>query len=327
MPRELDPVRGEIRVAGFRRVSHGLYLPLSDRSTSQEWLRDLEAWRLVLPPDAVFTHLTAAALYGWWLPSLPDVVPVFAAVDLDSRRPRRPGLVCSRLIRPEDGQDRGAQEVSRRHGQPVDSPEEVLLRAARDLALIDLVPLVDSALRHGDVDRTDLERFCRSTRPGVRRLRLATGLADRRSESRWETLLRLFHVSIGVDVEPQVWLYDDQGTFLARADLLVVGTNNVHEYDGGVHREPPIQRRDLRRERRLAGTPFVRRGYTADDLVNHPLVMMAEIDRALGRRHRPERMRLWRRWVEESTLSESGRRRLLMRWNRLSGVTDWSQTA
>ena len=321
---DLDPIRGQIRVTGFRRVSHGLYLPLIQQADlRREWLRDLDAWRLVLPADAAFTHVTAAALYGWWLPQLPDYVPVFAATDVTGSRPRRPGLICSRL-------DRAAQADRApvvRHGQPVDLPEEVLLRAARDLAMLDLVPLVDSALRSGDTTAERLRRFCETPRPGVRRLRLAVSLADPRAESPWETVLRIFHVLAGIEVEPQVELFDAEGTFLARVDLLVTGTDNVHEYDGADHRQRDRQRNDLRRERRLAGTPYVRRGFTSEDLVRHPLVMLAEIDRALGRRHRPSRVHLWRRWVSEATLSTDGRKRLVNRWMRLSGITDWSQTA
>ena len=313
------PIRGEVRVAGFRRVSHGLYLPVSDLTRSAEWLRDLEAWRLVLPDDAAFTHVTAAALAGWWLPQLPEYVPVFAATSLHANRPRRPGLVCSRL-------DREPSEL-RFQGQPVDHPAEVLLRCARDLTLLDLVPLVESALRQGHVTLADLAKLTATTRPGVRRLRWAVALADPRSESWWECALRLFHVTVDVPVEPQVQVYDERGTFVARVDLLVKGTSHVHEYDGGDHRQVKRHQIDLRRERRLAGTPYIRRGFTADDLVNHPLVMLAEIDRALGRRHRPARVELWRRWVSESTLSTGGRRRLMNRWLRLSGITDWSRTA
>ena len=313
------PIRGEIRVAGYRRVSHGLYLPLTDLTPRSERLRDLEAWRLVLPEDAVFTHLTAAALAGWWLPQLPDYVPVFAATTLHANRPRRPGLVCSRL-------DRETSEQTFQR-MPVDHPAEVLLRCARDLTLLDMVPLVTSALRLEHVTRADLAEVCATTRPGVRRLRWAVSLADPRCESWWECALLLFHVTIEVPVEPQVQIYDDRGNFVGRVDLLVTGTSQVHEYDGGEHRKVSRQRLDLRRERRLADTPYTRRGFSADDLVNHPLVMLAEIDRALGRRHQPARVVLWRRWVAESTLSTGGRRRLMNRWLRLSGLTDWSRTA
>ena len=117
----------------------------------------------------------------------------------------------------------------------------------------------------------------------MRRLRAAYGRSHQRAESAGETVLRVFHDAMDVPVDPQVDLVDAEGRLLGRADLLVTGTGNVHEYDGSGHRKRDQQRSDLRRERRLAGTPYVRRGFTLDDLLNHPGVVMHELDRALGR--------------------------------------------
>ena len=101
MSRDTAAIRGEVRAAGHRRVSHGLFLPVTDGLTDEEeFRRDLSAWMLVLPEGAAFTHLTAARLRGWRLPSLPEQVPVFAAVRGTHRRPRRPGMICSRLVEP-----------------------------------------------------------------------------------------------------------------------------------------------------------------------------------------------------------------------------------
>lgn len=317
MPEEPEPVRGEIRSAAFRRVSHGLFLPIVTNPDAQrEWFRELAAWRLVLPEDAVFTHVTAASLYGWWLPRLPEFVPVFAATGRDSNRPRRAGLICSRLERS------AASQV--RHGFAVDAPEEVLLRAARDLGLLDLVVMIESALHMGDVTRSSLEACCATSRPGVRRLRIAVDLADGRAESAWEVLLRIFHELAGIPVEPQVELFDDEGRFVARVDLLVRGTNSVHEYDGAVHDESPRRTKDRRRDRRLVEIGVVRRGFTAPDLVQQPRVTLQELDRAIGRPHRPTRLRRWSTWLEHSCFSRVGRRRLQNRW-LMSG--HWSQTA
>ncbi len=142
-----EPIRGEMRVLGYRRVSHGLFLQVRDGlSEEEEFRRDLRAWLAVLPEGAVFTHVTGARLRGWSLPKLPEQVPVFAAVEGDVSRPRRPGLICSRLRR--------SAEATDRHGLPVDSSEEILLRAARDLGLLDLTIMLDSALRLGDIDRS-----------------------------------------------------------------------------------------------------------------------------------------------------------------------------
>ena len=111
-------------------------------------------------------------------------------------------------------------------------------------------------------------------------LRAAWELSSERAESGGETVLRVFHEAIDVPVEPQVELFADDGRFLGRGDLLVTGTCYVHEYDGEHHRGKGQQRTDLRRERGLGGTSYVRRGYVLDDLLNHPLVVMHEIDRA-----------------------------------------------
>jgi len=314
------PMRGEVRLAGRRRVSHGLSVwAREDLTDDEEFRRDLRAYLLVLPPSAVFTHLTAARLLGWQLPHLPEQVPVFVAVDGDQPRPRRHGLICSRLVR------------ERRRltscGLPVDSGEEILLRAARDLGLLDLVVLIDSALRHGDLDPERMEAALASGRPGVRMLREAWRRATGHAHSAGETLLHQFHLVIDVPVTPQAEVYDESGQLLAQADLLVDGTTWLHEYDGAHHRDKKQHRVDLRRERAIAGSPYTRRGFTLDDLLNHPAVLMHEIDRALGRPHVARRLERWRRLVANSMYTETGRERMMNRWRRQHGIVDWSRTA
>lgn len=316
-----DPIRGEIRTVGYRRVSHGLFL--EDRPGLQgedEFRRELEAWLLVLPSGAVLTHVTGARLRGWRLPALPEQVPVFAAVHGGGRSPRRHGLICSRLVDRPDAVPRGPRT---RHELPTDTPEEILLRCARDLGHLDLVVMIDSALAMKDVDASRLERLLASRRPGVRALRRAYEASDCRAESAGESVLRVFHRALGIAVEPQVDLRAADGAFVGRADLLVVGTHQVHEYDGAVHRGKSQYRADLRRERRLVGSSYLRRGFSMDDLVNHPAVAMHEIDAALARPHDPERLRRWRRMIEGSLYSEHGRARLVNRWRRQMGVVDW----
>lgn len=317
---EDEAIRGQVRLVGHQRVSHGLYLPLRDDVTDrQQLVRELKAYLLVLPKSAVFTHITAALLLGWQLPKLPEQVPVFVAVDQKDKRPRRHGLICSRLVRP--------RRPSRRHGLPLEATEEILLRMARDFGALDLVPVIDSALRKRHLDPVRMEALLRSGRPGVRVLRAAYGLANGKSESAGESLLRLFHEVIDVPVEPQVELFDGRGNSIGRVDLLVKGTGDAHEYDGEHHRDKNQHRVDLRRERAWAGSPYVRRGFVLDDLLNHPAVVMHEIDRALGRPHVPRRLTRWRRLVENSMYSEVGRRRVMNRWRRHSPLLDWARSA
>lgn len=321
MAGNLAPIRGNVRAAGFRRVSHGLYLPTGTGGDARhEQLRDLGAWQLVLPPDAVFTHVTAADLCGWWLPKLPRFVPVFAATALRGNIPRRAGLICSRLAR--------TSQTGTVDGLPVDSPYEILLRAARDLGLVDLVVMLDSALRFGHVESDKLDEYCHSGRPGSRRLRNAAALSDPRAESAWESMLRLFHEAVDIDVEPQYDIKDDAGRFAARVDLWVRGTPFVHEYDGDEHEKAPRRKADLRRARRLLDAGAERRGYVADDLLNHPRTMLQEMDRELDRPHRPARLRRWYAWLRESSYCVAGCRRLQNRWLNVNGRgADWGQSA
>jgi hypothetical protein len=314
-----DAIRGQVRVRGFERLSHGLYRPQREGLTAeQEWLRELAALLLVLPDDAVFTHVTAARLLGWQLPKLPEQTPVFAAVR-GKRRPRRHGLITSRL--------KDHSEVGTAHGLPIDSPEEILLRAARDLGLLDLLILVDSALHLGHLDPDRLAEILESGRPGTVRLRQAYALADRRAESAGETVLRAFHIVMEVPVTPQAPIHDDAGNLIGVVDLLVDGSYRAHEYDGAGHRDGKAHAVDLRRERGWANSPYNRSGYTLDDLLNHPIVLMHELDRIVGRPHALRRVTRWRTVVDESLYGESGRMRVMNRWKRAIGVVEWPGTA
>ena len=137
----------------------------------------------------------------------------------------------------------------------------------------------------------------------------------------------MFDECMEVPVEPQAPVRDEAGNVVGVADLLVVGTRLLHEYDGEHHRKPLQQRVDLRRSRGLAQTAYDRRGFTLDDLLNHPAVLMHEVDRDLGRSHRLARLHRWRRLVAASLYEEPGRRRVMNRWQRQMGVVEWSGTA
>jgi hypothetical protein len=46
----------------------------------------------------------------------------------------------------------------------------------------------------------------------------------------------VLHRAAGIEVEPQKEIFDQWGRFVARADLWLVGTRRIHEYDGDGHR-------------------------------------------------------------------------------------------
>jgi very-short-patch-repair endonuclease len=280
-----EVVQGHRRGAGWTTVGYGLHL-----RGAPSFAGELRAWRLALPPGAVFTHLTAARLRGWWLPAGPT--PVQVAVGERDRHPQRLGLTVVRLT--------DSPEIELLDGLPVATAAETLLACARDLDVLDLVPLADSALHLGHCTVDELAAVARQRRRGAPRLRQVLLLLDGRSESAWESLLRLLHHAAGVEVEPQRRIEDDAGRFVARADLWVVGTRRLHEYDGEVHRERGTHRVDLARDRRLVEDGWQRLGWTAAEVLQGGPVITS-LDALLGRPWRSSRLRGWRSWVAASS--------------------------
>lgn len=292
-------VRGERPGRRWRRIAHGVH---ADGACTFE--EHLHGWSLVLAPSAVWTHLTAAELRGWWLPS-PVPHPLFAAVGLADRHPQRRGLSVFRMRQPPD-----AETV---RGLRVATAAEILLAASRDLAVLDLVPLADSALRSRDCSREELADIAASGRPGAGVLRGVLPLLDPRSESPWESVMRVLHRAAGIPVEPQHTVVDAAGRFVARADLWVAGTRRLHEYDGEVHRDRTAHRSDLDRDRRLLDADWQRYGYTAAEVLRGgPLI--ASADAALGRRWDGRRLAAWRGLVNDSWWGAGGRARAAARW-------------
>ena len=267
----------------------------------------LDAWQQVLPASAAFSHLTAARLHGWWLPQLPDALPVLVDQPESEHRTRLPGIRVTRTT--------GPVPTTELDGLRVTTAPQTLLACARDLALLDVVVLVDSALRAG-CRPEDVRAVCLPRRRGVVVLRQALALADPRSESPWETLLRVMHVVLGAPVVPQHVVRDDTGRFVARGDLWLEGTTTLHEYDGAVHREPAQHEADLRRLRSLTAAGWTRRGYTSADLRDRAASVARDVDAALGRAHDPARTRRWLALLAPSTLTPTGRARLTRRLTR-----------
>ena len=230
---------------------------------------------------------------------------MFASVAADGPRPQRGALRVSRHHPPLP---------SREHaGLPLVSAAEALLACARDLGLLDLVVLIDAALHCGDCSASDLTAVAAPRRKAGPLLRRALTFADARSESAWETLLRMLHVACGVAVEPQHEVRDDVGGFVARADLLLLATRTLHEYDGGDHLARRQQRHDLARLRRLGDAGWGRRGYTSFEVLHQANGILRDADRAVGRPHRPARISRWYELLSTSLFTPLGTQRLRRR--------------
>lgn len=280
--------------AGWVRVTRGV-----QRTGDPEVLREtLLAWQAVLPDDAVFTGPTSALVRGWWTPPLPEGLPVFVSSDDSDLRIRRPGLVVARHQRPLGSEVWDSLRLA--------SPAETLVACARRHRLLDTVVYVDAAASLGDVTLEEVRLASGARRRGAPRLRAALPLVDGRSESIYEVLLKALHRICGIRVEGQHEVYDEGGEFLARGDLWITGTKVLHEFDGAHHLDRAQQRKDLRRARRLAGSDWVRRGYTAEDVLHQGIVILRDADRAVGRPHSPRRIRAWNAMLRDSLFTPSG---------------------
>jgi hypothetical protein len=285
----------------WQRLSQGLYGPVG--------LADgpplTAALSLVLPRDSGFGHLTAARHRGWSLPN--RLGPHISFASTTSRvHVQRQGMYVRRS-------DYAAfEDVG---GVAVTTPAQTLVELARDLSLIDLVAMTDCALGAG----ADPEEILAAARPrvvGAPRLRQAVRLADPRSESWWETMLRLEHVLTGLGpVDSQVELWDDEG-FVARADLHLVGTRRYPECDGGTHREAQRHQADLARDKRLSRLTLERYGYSTHEIAHQPGMIIRDAECARGLTHDPARERVWWGFARGSTLTAYGRARLAARLER-----------
>ncbi len=287
----MTSVQGRRPGAAWTRVGYGLYLNGPDQTLRAQ----LNAYADLLPASAVFTHLTAAEVRGWWLPK-PRPHSIQVAVAATDRHPQRRGLAITRLS--------AAPEIEIVQGLHLATAAETLLAVACDVGVLDLVTMADSALRAGDCTLDQLSVVAAQRRRGAPRLREVVPLLDARSESAWESILRTLHGAAGIAVEPQYEIFDANRRFVARADLWLVGTRRIHEYDGEVHRDLSTHRKDLSRDRRLIETGWQRHGYTATEVLRQGGPIIASVDALFGRRWDPERLAGWRALVRSSSYGQ-----------------------
>lgn len=229
---------------------------------------------MVMPGNAVATHLTAASLRGWAIPR-GITVPVIVCTDGEAPHLDRRGVYVRRC------------EISPRHrtivnGIAIASAEWTIVELAETLTLLDLVIVIDSALAAGHTTVPHLREAMVPRRRGVRVLRRALEYCDGRSQSAGETALRLVHTLSGIAVDSQVEHREHDGNLILSLDLLVRGTTYAPEFDGGDHRDARTHRRDLRRERLLHRLGIQRAGYTFVEISRQPEEIVRMAAEALG---------------------------------------------
>ena len=299
------PTPKQLRSSVYVSPTRGVVMHVDDQGELSSVCRAIQ---LALPPDAVFSHLTAAAIRGWRMPNI-STVPIVATTGALAPHHDRRGVFVRRCdLSPHHRMTLGGVRVA--------SPEWTIAELAEDLGLVDLVAVIDGALHTGE---TTVERLFNSIVPGRRGakvLRDSLAYVDGLSESWWESVLRMAHQLAEIPIRSQVEVFNRIGTFVARADLHIVGTARYPEYEGATHREALRHRTDLSREKRLARMAFERYGYTADELVKTPAMVIEDAEDALGWKHDTQRLKRWLYELDRSSISKPGWIRLQRRLAR-----------
>lgn len=174
--------------------------------------------------ESVASHASAAVCWGLPVQRIPDVVTLTTS-------------------NPGNGHRRGQL---RRVGAPLETNEctwqddvalttlaRTVVDVARDCDFVSAVMTADAALARG-LQRGELDQALdRAGRwPGITRAREVARFADGRSESPYESWLRVQLCQMGLAPTPQLVIRDSFGQQLARVDLALEELRLVIEFDG-----------------------------------------------------------------------------------------------
>ena len=178
-----------------------------------------------------------------------------------------------------------AEDVVVTQGLATTSPLRTMADLATWVVLVDAVGFLDTALHARLVSIDDIRCWIQSHKgwKGVARLRRAIDLTEPKTESPMETRLRLLLLQAGLPrPRAQVALYDDNGEFLGRPDLYYPDQRVGLEYDGASHRDSLAV--DNRRQNRILEAGYLLLRFTATDVLNTPLAVVATVRRTLSAR-------------------------------------------
>ncbi|MEV7397578.1 DUF559 domain-containing protein [Aeromicrobium sp. NPDC092404] len=279
--------RKVVRGRRFRRVFRGVYVSADVDLSLTTWLY---AALLVLPGDAVVSHLTALRLWGF-----------------DSRRSAElefstnsSAVTVIPRVRLHRRQGRLTPEM--RDGIPVTGPDRTFVDSATRLSIVELVQAAEHLIHTGATSFDRLVTYCLERHlHGVRRARRAMALVVPGAESPMETLVRLMLVFARLPCpEPNVWIVDDAGRRVARADLLFARQQVVVEYDGWQHERSSAQRQRDRERREVLEALGYRLIVVTDADLRTPRSIPWRVHAALAARGydgpRPVTSEVWHRW-------------------------------
>ena len=212
------------------------------------------------------SHLCAAAGLGWELAEQPDSPQVVLP----------PGTEPPSSVR---GVDWSHQRVRRSEATGLGTgPDLTALMCARDLPFEQALAVVDSGLRHGDLDAEVLAEAARSWPERVRRV---LGYADGRAANPFESVLRAHAIEAGAQVIPQYEVV--AGGLTLHPDLVDPFAGVVIEADSwGFHASRWDHDRDCRRYNALVATEWRVLRFTYEQVMRSPAYVRATIERTLA---------------------------------------------
>jgi very-short-patch-repair endonuclease len=153
---------------------------------------------------------------------------------------------------------------------------------ARWLPLVEAVVVVDALAHIGAITLDELSAYLASHRgvTGAKQIARVIDLADPRSESPMETRVRLLLVLSGLPrPETQVIIEDENGKFVARADMGYPHQRLLIEYDGAWHWQQRAE--DERRRQRMRDLGWTVIVVTKDDYYKTPAELVTRVSAKL----------------------------------------------
>jgi hypothetical protein len=266
-----------LRAADLERRVYGVRGP---HRSADDLVQRCRLFAARLPDDVFFSHSTAARILGAPVPlSFERMRRIHVSVPAHRRAPHAAGLIGhSRELLPGD--------VVELDGLKVSSPARMFCEMARVLDVPRLVAIADYLIRRnaplcalGDLlERSRMQdRITRS-----KRIALAIGLADDRSESPPESYFRVLLTLAGIQpTAANHWVVTSSGRRY-RIDLAWIPEKVALEYQGAHHFDPAQRRADMTRRAHLEADGWIVVELNADDLIDASTVV-ARVRAALAR--------------------------------------------
>ncbi len=263
-----------LRHRDIARTSRDTYLP---RALADDVRARVDAVLLGAPASAVVSHVTAARLWELEVPLSAEERRVHLTVPPGTRIRHRADRRVHCAALPD-------VQVTRRLGMPVTSPGRTWLDLAGSLPAGALLAVTDQMLARR-YPRATLDRMVAGARGvrGIRTARRVLAVADRRSGSPMESVLRWLVLEAGLPApELQYVVRDAAGGFVGRVDLAWPDRRVVVEFDGDVHRQRRVFVDDVRRQNGLVLAGWTVLRFTSADVLGRPELVLAVLRQALS---------------------------------------------